>query len=58
MFENIKIEITSWTKRVKCAMLCNKPFELLNYCEKTDKGTVGGIKCPRCGNEMFILNKK
>lgn len=58
MFENITITIVLWVKKVKCAMFCSKPFELLNYCEQTDKGTVGGIRCPQCGNELFIFNKK
>ncbi|MBD5591791.1 hypothetical protein FDF37_11280 [Clostridium botulinum] len=56
--EGMLMNIKLWIKRVKCAMFCNKPFELLNYYEKIDKGIVGAVKCPKCGNEMFILNKR
>jgi hypothetical protein len=54
MLENIKL----WIKRVKHGMFCNVPFELENYCEKTDKGIIGCVKCPKCGTKFFILNKK
>lgn len=54
MLENIKL----WIKRVKHGMFCNVPFELENYCENTDKGIIGAVKCPKCGAEFFILNKK
>lgn len=54
MLKDIKL----WIKRVKCSMFCNEPYELLNYYEKTEKGIVGAVRCPKCGNEYFILNKK
>ena len=58
MFKNIWLDIKLWIQRVKHGMFCNVPFELENYCEKTEKGIVGGVKCPQCGAEFFILNKK
>lgn len=58
MFENIIIKIKLWIQRVNHGIFCDVPFELVNYCEQTEKGTVGAVRCPKCKSEFFILNKK
>ncbi|HBZ6635246.1 TPA: hypothetical protein MMJ96_000995 [Clostridium botulinum] len=58
MLENIMIGIRLWIQRVRHGMFCNVPFELENYCEYTNKGIIGSVRCQKCGAEFFILNKK
>ena len=45
-------------KRIKCAMFCDKPFELINHVEQLDEGTFGMVRCPKCGLVYSILNRK
>lgn len=50
--------VIDWIKQVKHAMFCNVPFELINYFEETEIGKIGVVRCPKCGIQFFILNKK
>ena len=45
-------------KRIKCAIFCDKTFELINHVEQLDEGTFGMVRCPKCGLVYSILNRK
>lgn len=51
-------DLIHFVKKIKHAMFCDVPFELENYFEDTEQGKIGAVKCPKCGIEFFILNKK
>lgn len=44
-------------KRLLCAIFCNKPLELIYY-EELEDIHFRKVKCPKCGLEYAVVNKK